>query len=156
MQIFASSSCPVQAAKNLDDKRVIKMVLESAQILSTAVNERGGSAPYRSTHKNHPCVIWTGQTRQNYLWLFYHFVALCQEYTERYGKLHRSAQLQQALLDGSVFIPNGPLTEWPNCARSKQLGVDYTEMDNIHEAYRAYLNKRWELDKREPTWRGKP
>ena len=67
MNIFATNSDPALAAKFLDDKRVVKMCLESAQLLCTAVIECGGEAPYKSIHKNHPCSIWVRKSRSNYM-----------------------------------------------------------------------------------------
>ena len=60
------------------DKHVVKMILETNQMLSTCM--RGGKdmiAPYRSTHAKHPCTLWTGESRQNWNWLVRHSRALC-------------------------------------------------------------------------------
>ena len=67
MNIFVVDIDPSKAAQSLCDKHVVKMVLETAQILSTI---SGG--PYRPTHANHPCVLWAGATKRNYLWLVEH------------------------------------------------------------------------------------
>lgn len=84
MNIFVLDINPVLAAQYQCDKHVVKMVLESAQIMSTI---NGG--PYKPTHANHPCVVWARSYSANYRWLLEHAVALCREYTVRYGKRHK-------------------------------------------------------------------
>jgi hypothetical protein len=72
------------------------MILESAQILSTIANNHfGHQVAYKSTHRNHPCVLWAGKTFENYSWLFRLGKSLCKEYRLRYGKVHAS----EAVLD---------------------------------------------------------
>lgn len=154
MNIFVTSSCPTEAAKVLDDKRVVKMVLETAQMLSTAINESGGKAPYRSTHVNHPCNVWARTSQANFMWLWEHGKALAAEYVARYGKTHKSEPILDEILDGVSWIDPGELTPFANCARNKDLGLDFTDITDIHLAYTTYLSHRWDLDKREPTWYG--
>jgi len=90
MNIFAVDTDPVAAAQALHDQHVVKMVLESAQMICTIVQKHGHSAPYRPTHLSHPCVLWAGRTNSNALWLHRHALALCAEYTHRFGKRHAS------------------------------------------------------------------
>lgn len=66
------------------------MVLETAQLLCTVFQLQGIEAPYRATHKNHPCSIWARESKQNYWWLIQHGYELAREYTRRYGKIHKS------------------------------------------------------------------
>jgi hypothetical protein len=94
MNIFVVDTDPQVAARSLCDKHVIKMILESSQLLCTAFHELGVdfiSPAYflKATHRNHPCAIWTRETAGNYLWLARHNLALCGEYTFRYGKIHK-------------------------------------------------------------------
>mgnify|MGYP001327298768 CR=1 FL=1 len=145
MNIFCSSPDPFESAKFLDNKRVVKMVLETCQLLSTAINLSGGQGPYRSTHMNHPCSIWTRQSKHNYNWLVKHFDALLNEYTRRYGRVHKCRQYLRELYEGVQFIPHGPFTPFPNCTTFKQV-------DNVYEAYRLYLNEKWQNDKLKPKW----
>lgn len=90
MNIFVLSDNPYEAAQMQCDKHVVKMVLETAQMLSTAHHLCGNPDPimYRATHKNHPCSVWARASKANYKWLYNHFLGLCQEYTHRYGKVH--------------------------------------------------------------------
>lgn len=88
MNVFVVDYDPVEAAKCLMDKHIVKMPLETAQILSTI---NGG--PYKSTHEGHPCVTWAAEAIDNYKWLVKHGLALCDEYSRRYGKLHKCREV---------------------------------------------------------------
>lgn len=99
MNIFYLDSSPKVAAKYHCDKHVVKMIVESAQILSTVKHQLGESesAPYRKTHQHHPCVKWAASSKKHYLWLHSLFVELCKEYTHRYGKIHKTSQYVDVL-----------------------------------------------------------
>jgi hypothetical protein len=88
MNIFVLHKNPKVAARYCCDKHVVKMILESAQMLCAAHPE--GTAPYKRTHYNHPCTVWTRTSLGNYKWLLKHAFALCKEYTHRYGKVHKT------------------------------------------------------------------
>lgn len=88
MNIFVLDYCPVQAAQDQCDKHVVKMVLETAQMLSTVQNAFGMETRYKPTHGKHPCTLWAMQTGGNYDWLVKHGQALSEEYTRRYRKVH--------------------------------------------------------------------
>lgn len=91
MNIFYLSKSPEKAATYMYNKHVVKMILESAQLLCTAHIELDGNnnqVPYKATHKNHPSAIWTRSCDKNYLWLYRHMIALGEEYTRRYNKKH--------------------------------------------------------------------
>lgn len=159
MNIFHTDPCPRKSAQALCSKRVIKMILESAQMLSTALHEHGCDwTPYKPTHRNHPSNIWARQTRANYQWLLEHFQGLCEEYTHRYGKVHKSEQFLGVFEELSEHIPEGELTPFANCSANKDLGISFKHLTDTCEAYRLYLNARWDNDKRKPEWgnRGKP
>ena len=92
MNIFAVDRCPRKSAEMMLDKHIVKMPLETAQILST-VHDRYDTwvePMYKPTHKHHPSTLWAGDDVKNYMWLFDHFVALNDEYQYRYGKTHLS------------------------------------------------------------------
>lgn len=153
MNIFVTDISPIQSAKNLDDKRVVKMVLESAQLLSTAINTHGGKAPYKSTHEKHPCTKWVCSSYGNYMWLLRHFKALCEEYTARYGKTHKCEQYYDVFIENKSRLPMKPTTRFPNCTVNKEHKISYKHVRNIIVAYRKYLQSRWKYDKRKPTWK---
>jgi hypothetical protein len=93
MNIFYLDKDPVIAARVQYNKHVVKMILESAQMLCTAHHCYGSSAqkanvPYKQAHLNHPSTIWARLSRTTYMWLYKHMIALGKEYTKRYGKEH--------------------------------------------------------------------
>ncbi len=95
MNIFYLDKCPVKAAKYQYNKHVVKMILESAQMLCTAHHVYGdakqkANVPYKQAHLNHPSTLWTRKNNRNYMWLYHHMMALGDEYTRRYGKIHLS------------------------------------------------------------------
>ena len=112
MNIFYLHNNIHECAKMHNDKHVVKMILEYAQLLSTAhrfldgiqvvglsksgrkqtryeLSDARDSILYSSTHINHPSAIWVRKSPENYLWLANMLVALCEEYTYRYGKTHK-------------------------------------------------------------------
>jgi hypothetical protein len=144
MNIFVISNEPIRCAKMLDDKRVVKMILESAQLLSNAITYHGGIGPYRVSHKEHPCSIWARSTQGNYMWLFGLYVALLFEYTARFKKVHKCYELLPELADGHKLIPVDNRTPFVNC-------TPYKELD-VFKAYRLTLRDKWKNDKRKPRW----
>lgn len=168
MNIFVTSKSPLKSAKNLDNKRVLKMILESAQMLSTALHKHIANAPeayksalqipYKPTHANHPCSLWAAETKANYYWLFRHYYALCNEYKLRYGKEHKCWQYMGQFYIGTQIIPDGPLTQFANCAANQSKGISFKHLNEPIEAYKAYLSARWDTDARPPKWssRGVP
>lgn len=108
---------------------------------------------YKPTHKKHPCTIWTSLNRSNWNWLFVHFQALCSEYTFRYNKKHKTEQLILPLAQYSKCLPHSKeMTSFCNCARSQKLQVDFTNITDVHEAYRKYLLIKWQYDQVKPKW----
>jgi len=117
MNIFAVDENPYEAAEQLCDKHVVKMIVEGCQMLST--NHRLSAshivyAPvelYKQSFENHPCTIWARQTTSNYMWLAQHTHELSNEYTRRYGKIHKAHDMTLWFM---TFIPskvpNGYLT----------------------------------------------
>ncbi|CAB4141252.1 hypothetical protein UFOVP410_91 [uncultured Caudovirales phage] len=103
MNIFYLDSNPNLAAQYHLDKHVIKMILESAQLLCTSHrvisnNIFNQNILYKSTHINHPCSIWCRSSINNYMWLYDLFVALCDEYMFRYDKVHKTDSLFRHML----------------------------------------------------------
>lgn len=152
MNIFATSACAYESAKALDDKRVIKMILESCQLLNTALVHDYGiehSMGYKPTHVNHPCAIWVRQDVKNYLWLCYHLDALCEEYTARYNKHHTCQQYVKHFFSKKDLLPNKQEPfKFVNCA------TDFKAINDTCLAYQMQLAKKWNEDKRAPTWYG--
>lgn len=86
MNIFILDKNPEKAARMLCDKHIVKMILESSQMLCTAHWITGGEAPYKPTHKNHPCSKWVRESLGNYNWLLKHAFEMVKEYKKRYKK----------------------------------------------------------------------
>ena len=159
MNIFTTSPCPVQSAKALDDKRIVKMCSESVQLLVTALHTNGvplSDLPCKPTHQNHPCNIWTRSSRSNYLWLVEHTAALMAEKLARYP--NRAAHVYQQhlakLKQYASVIGDIGLTKFVNCAANESLGINYKHVANVHEAYQLYLNHRWQYTDKNATWYG--
>ena len=112
MNIFVLHRDPVIAAQMAADRHVIKMVIESAQMLSAVLIQNGRPAPYKLTHQHHPCTIWAGKSAHNYAWLWHHGLALCEEYTYRYGKTHKTEQHFHAALRHVPTLPRIGVTEF--------------------------------------------
>jgi len=93
MNIFYLHKNPYKAAQYQYNKHVVKMILESAQMLCTAHHcygsaEQQANVPYKQAHLNHPSTVWARQSRETYMWLYYHMIGLGDEYTKRYNKQH--------------------------------------------------------------------
>ena len=95
MNIFILDRDIKTCARYHADQHVVKMILESAQMLCTVVNRTGGRAPYKSTHAKHPCTLWVGKSLSNWRWLCRLALALNQEYRYRYRTVsdHKSASV---------------------------------------------------------------
>jgi len=105
MNIFILDQNPKIAATMLCDKHVVKMIVETAQMLCTIARDLGhAAAPYKSTHKNHPCTLWAAKSRENWDWLLEHGIEMSAEYTRRYGRVHKSL----AVIHWCSNIPNPP------------------------------------------------
>lgn len=161
MNIFRLHNDPVISAQMMCDKHVVKMVIEYAQLLSTAHRvidgeeytdrtksgrrikrwKLSGDAQerllYKACHVNHPSAIWTRENKRNYRWLYNHFVACAKEYTHRYGRIHATYDK----LSGQLwFAPKninqvGPETVMPQCM------PEYCKNDNVTEGYRKYYRE---------------
>lgn len=148
MNIFVTYSCPVLSAQALDNKRVIKMILETAQMLSTAMHIVGAPGTvYKATHANHPCSVWAHETQGNYQWMLDHFIALLDEYGYRYNKVHACENMYQDFLSALPYMPAGERTPFANCSPHKNM--------EVHAAYRKTMDEKWATDKYPPAWHGR-
>lgn len=173
MNIFYLDENPIKAAQAHYDKHVRKMILESAQMLSTAhrvldgypevkLNKAGSKMTiwtlkgdsneelYKSTHVNHPCNLWIRESRENYKYLYNLFLGLLNEYTYRWGKVHATQRLVSTLRVYPTNLPDVPATPF-------KIATTSTEFTDPVEAYRSYyVNDKLDLfafTKREvPSW----
>ena len=91
MNIFVFNLDPFLAAKDHPKSYLVKMPLETAQLLCTAhhvLNPNKYNIPYKKTHENHPCAVWVRQTKENYLWTINYGLGLCRWFTETRKKTH--------------------------------------------------------------------
>lgn len=132
MNIFVLSEDPQDAARMQCDKHICKMILESGQMLCAA--HEPGSAPWRRTHYNHPCTIWSRTTTSNYKWLAIHGLELCAEYTRRYHKRHAAEDvLIWCAQNIPKYIPEGNLTPFVIAIKNPK----YVKQDAV-SSYRCY------------------
>lgn len=96
MNIFILDENPILAAKYQADKHIVKMPLETAQLLCAA-HHGYNETPYATTHYNHPCAKWVRESLSNYMWLIEHGIALGDEYKWRYFKIHKSIRVIESL-----------------------------------------------------------
>ena len=175
MNIFYLDKSPEKAAQMQIDKHVVKMVLESAQLLSTCHRTVDGehyidassgrklqkwrmadskldNIIYKATHFNHPCSKWLRESKANYDWLYQHFAALAKEYKKRYGKDHLSyTKLRKVLANAPTNLPDKGFT-------SPALAIlDKYKVDDAVQSYRNYYEgEKLELGKtedKERYWR---
>ena len=134
MNIFAVDKDPKISAQQLCDKHVVKMILESAQMLCSAYPN--GDAPYKRAFYNHPCTIWARESQENYEWLLTHAYAMCQEYTRRYGKVHKSIDAIEWCGKNYIKLklPQKGLTKF-----AQAMPEQYKNKCSI-TAYRSYYN----------------
>lgn len=97
MNIFYLHSDQKKCVKLYVDRHVVKMILETCQLLCTVLWMFGQSAPYKKTHENHPCSIWARTNVKNWNWLRKLGISLCHEYTFRYGKQHVCEKILKSL-----------------------------------------------------------
>lgn len=139
MNIFILDEHPGIAAAQYCDRHVSKLIVELAQMLSTARrllddHTADNDDLYKITHKNHPATIWVRESHKNYIWAYRHFEALCLEYTCRYGKIHGTQKkLMNRLWRYPSYIPMGDLTPFPQCMPDQ-----YKVPGNAVKAYQNY------------------
>jgi len=118
MNIFYLDKDPVKAAQAQYNKHVVKMILESAQMLCTAHHVYGNpdDVPYKQAHLNHPSTIWVRENSLHYDWLYEHMIALGNEYTKRYSKQHLSiTKCKIPLSNQPENIPHEEFEQPPQC-----------------------------------------
>lgn len=175
MNIFYLDHDPKTCAEMHNDKHVVKMILEYAQLLSTAhriidgtlvegLSKSGRKAKryqlsddrdgvlYTATHSNHPSAVWARQSQANYFWLFGLFSACLDEYTYRYGKQHSTSRLYNHLYMSPNNIPTGEFTQPPPA-----MPDDYKVAGNSIQSYHNYYAgdkvkmSRW-TNRNMPLW----
>ena len=154
MNIFCTNECPVISAKEHCKVHNRKMIVELAQMLSTAHRVLDGNdqadkdSLYKKTHENHPSSVWVRASVYNYQWAYKHFKALCHVYAENTGKVHKTAdKLLQVLEKAPAKIPQGKHTLPTPAVPDK-----YKNLGDVPTVYKRYLNDKF----KEWTSREKP
>jgi hypothetical protein len=135
MNIFFLDLDVNKCAKYHCDKHVVKMIIETAQLLCGVHHttpQVTHQVPYKLSHKNHPCAIWTRTSLTNYLYLCELGLALSKEYTYRYGKRHKSQEVIEWCLINKPKIQDIGFTEPP-----KAMPDEY-KVSDVVESYRNY------------------
>jgi hypothetical protein len=179
MNIFALDNDPVKAAQMHCDKHVVKMIVEAAQMLSTAhrmidgkmeiiqaqtpkglwrkkkvwthPNKKLDQTLYKVAHPGHPSTKWTMESSANYEWHYQLFVALCDEYTYRYGKVHKTdTLLRKVLAPTPKKIVQWSLTPFALAMKSAPQCMD---PKNPVASYRAFYQTK--QDRFKMVWTGR-
>lgn len=176
MNVFYLSHDPIISAQEHCDKHVVKMIIEYAQLLSTAHRVLDGKEYYeiqngrrikrwalddwredelyKASHVNHPSAQWARSSNNNYTWLYCMWWALCKEYTYRYGKIHATERLKNALLNVPKNIPVGWKTQPPPAMQSHpECIVQGDSVASYHKYYRVAKSGFAKWTKRDiPDW----
>jgi Pyrimidine dimer DNA glycosylase len=139
-----------------NDKHVVKMILEYAQLLCTTHQVLGStldkSTLYKQTHTNHPCAVWVRSNKLHYEYLYSLFQALCSEYTYRYGKVHATARLLPTLRVLPTFVNESAPCTPPQCMPD-ECQVDGDTVRAYREYYISSKSHIATWSKREvPSW----
>jgi hypothetical protein len=175
MNIFQIDKDPIQSAMWMVDKHVVKMILETAQLLSTAHRILDGTEYtdktktgrnvkrwrlpddreqhlYSATHINHPSAVWCRASNNNYNWLYCHFLGLLAEYTYRYGKHHKCEAMTEWLMRPPQSIAIGYLTP-VTPAMPDEYKVPHDSVSSYRNYYRVAKARMHKWTKREvPEW----
>ena len=144
MNIFYLHKDPVKAAQYQYNKHVVKMILESAQMLCTAhhhyaeLNDYNTDyIPYKKAHYNHPSTVWVRQNSRNYYWLYHHMLALGDEYKKRYGKKHLSIT---KCCEPLQYVPTGMPLGGPIIQPPQAMPDEYKHKDSIVAYWQYYIH----------------
>lgn len=174
MNIFVISCSPIESAEQLPDKLVVKMPLESCQMISViysswyhnwgTIPKKDGS-PYatkKGAFRNHPCTKWASESYENLAWLIQHGYSLCDEYEHRFSKEHSCKKTLKVAEDIFKDKTGNTLDSWKNVKEFVRAMPDEFKYDasiDTIEAYRKYIiYKEWTLDnylrcpERKPEW----
>lgn len=134
MNVFFLDNNPKQCAIYHNNKHCIKQLLESSQLLCGVHHVVGTQTdiPYRLSHKNHPCAIWARESLSNYLYLCELGLELCNEYTYRYGKRHKSLEVIMWCISNKPNIPDIGFTE-----PARAMPDEY-KVKSVVQSYRNY------------------
>lgn len=174
MNIFVTSPDPLESAKVLPDKHIVKMPLECCQMLSIIYSKwylnwgelyKKDGTPYstkKGAFRNHPCTIWAAKNDFNLAWLIQHGCSLSSEYHRRYGKIHSCSK---TLFEAKkIFHKNSEKAITCYCmadnfTRAMPDEFKYDTSIDTFTAYKMYISsKSWVAsnylrdESRKPNW----
>ena len=176
MNIFYLHNDTKLCAEQHVDKHVVKMIVEYAQLLSTAhrmidgvqyaaksktgrnvkrfrlENSNLDNIVYKAVHYHHPCTVWTMESSENYKWHWKHLEALCAEYRFRYGKIHKT---EETILHALKTLPkNIPIGDMTNFRLAMGSNPECMNEDDIVGSYRSFYHTKQSRFKM--RWTGRP
>ncbi|MEY3920409.1 MAG: hypothetical protein RL634_170 [Bacteroidota bacterium] len=174
MNIFVNDQCPVLSAAALPDKHIVKMPLETCQMISVIYSKwyydwgtipKKDETPYnteKGAFRNHPCTQWAAKSHENLAWLIRHGYALCNEYRHRYGKDHACMKGLEVAEDIFTTKSGREISIYKNVVEFTRAMPDEWKLDtsiDTFEAYKRYIaSKPWVADnylripERKPDW----
>ena len=156
MNIFFLSKYPSESAQYMCDKHIPKMLLETCQMLSTAVQRYTGRLErlYKPAYQKHPMTIWVGDSNSNFNWALQHAIKIEEEYELRFDKTHKSGRIVSELnynLPHNIIPEKGFITP-PQCMPDEYKHKNYvTAYRNYYKGAKRYFAK-WERGRNEPKW----
>jgi hypothetical protein len=153
MNIFVLDTDVRKCAEYHVDKHCVKMILETTQLLNNVVAKYNSNyiPIYKVTHKNHPCSIWAGQSRAHFEWLAELGIALSEEYTYRYGKVHKCQPLIYLLKSLSNTLPMGEGSPHVLCMPDQyKVKSEVQSYRNYYQGDKAHIAK-W-TKRNTPEW----
>lgn len=151
MNVFYLDPDPEKCAQFHADRHVVKMAVETAQILCSVYFCTGESylSPYKKTHLNHPSCIWARYSLTNWLWLRALGLELCREYTYRYGRIHKCEDVINSLETPSLFDCG---FMQPPCVMDEKFIISISSVANYRNYYRLGKKDLLTWKNREAPW----
>ena len=170
MNIFVTDPDPNLSAEVLPDKHVVKMPLETCQMLAVVYSKwyydwgndllpKKDGTPYntdKGAFRGHPCTVWAAESIANTAWLIQHGFGLLQEYTHRYGKVH---SCEKTILEAASIIPVSKPTTPKSFTRAMPDEYKHDTSIDTFTAYKNYISsKPWVASNylrdpsRQPNW----
>lgn len=161
MNLFTICDNTRAIAQSLDDRLLIRTIVESAQMLSTAIhcNDKIIDKPegiYKKYNANEEHNVWVRESRQNYKWTFFYLVDCLTEFQYRFGKIHETYNIASKFAMYEDKFPNKGFTEFPRKFNKEYTNYQHLmDIPNVFNAYQEYLKTKWTIESRRgnvPSW----
>jgi len=140
-----------KSGRTQDNYRTVKMLLESTQLLSSAMHLNGMEGPYKLNHAKHPSTLWAAESSENWKNLFAHAMGLVDEYNVRFGKDHKCASVLSKMAK-EVQLKKFPRHE---STPLKLAMPEQYKSNNPVKSYRDYYSSKERIrypQNKVPTW----